>query len=345
MMNTSDMVHNRNDESWERALQVSREALKIPSVLPTLVKNSWSGNYTVNDFMHGIGFPGWSPRSLLWAAKLGALEGGGSVADIKRAVARLGVSSAATVVAVNFVCCAALIGKPSQKLWLPVFRDLMTGVEIGHCFGSTADGVGPDGGMVIGLAQNVGLVVLLAHNLEIFTTWHNKTNGVCTPKLCRELFGCEPYQVGALTLQQLGFGPEMALAAAISNSLFGKELQVIDASHATTKWKAAFKWVEALLGGASFPVDTDARSMFNEQLGVQEDGELNEQLLQFYTRVAEIRRDRSAWIWHLPKGSYEETIIHLEGVPAASPAATTVQKAPRKPAGYQTYKRQVSMQD
>jgi|GEM_PF-1446634 len=308
---------HRDEPSWSYALEIVKSTLDIPTALPPLIKNCWSGLYKTPDFMHAIGFPGWAPRSLMQAANLLIEDGNGSVEDVERAVEALGVRLAGVVVAVNFVCRAALMKRPTTELWAPLFRETMTAIEVGYHFGSIAPEIGVEGGILLGFSNNAGLTVLLANDPLIFGEWLAGRHAHDAHQRAIKTFGCEPYQVGALALQQLGFGPEIALAAALANGSLHHEL--IEVSPMVSTWKAGVNWVQALTRGIPFPTDTESRLAFKHLLPPQLDGSLAQELQGFHAQLAEIRGNSSAWTWHLPRATYEETESYL-----AAPRKTTV---------------------
>ncbi len=312
------------DSTWASALDLVKSTLDIPTVLPPLVKNSWSGLYESKDFMHAIGFPGSNPRSLMRAAHIVALNKEDTPADVERAVAILGVRFSSVIVAINFVSQAALAQRPAEGLWMPLFRDTMTAIEIGYRFGALSSDIGVEGGALMGFSSYAGQMVLLAHDSQRFSEW--RSNGCDTNSHLRalELFGCEPYQVGALTLQQLGFGPEIALAAALASGNLHHEL--VEVVPVVQRWKAAFNWIDAIRRGAPFPADVESCAAFEHLLQPAANGDIPQAQGDTHvptshvpTWLTEIALNSSDWMWHLPKDSYEATIRLL-----SSPRQTTV---------------------
>lgn len=305
-----------NDPTWACALELVRTTLDIPSVLPSLVKNSWSGLYGAKDFIHGMGFPGSNPRSLMRAAEMPSSTGQETPAEVERAVSALGVQFSSVIVAINFVCRAALLQRPSEALWAPLFRDTMTSVEVGYRFGCLATDIGPAGGALMGFSRSAGQNVLLAHDAQRFSDWCASESGSESRQRALELFGCEPYQIGALTIQQLGFGPEIALAAAIAGGNLHYEL--IEVVPMVSRWKAAFNWIDALQRGSQFPADAESRLSFAHLLPEGLPEAPTDSGAQFHTQFAELTKNSSSWLWHLPKASYEETVEHLSRPPQAT---------------------------
>ncbi len=311
------IIPQESDPSWRCALELVRTTLDIPTVLPALVKNSWSGLYETKDFMHGIGFPGSCPRSLIRAAQMTAQGEQETPADVERAVSVLGVQFSSVIVAVNFVCRAALMQRPPQALWTPLFREMMTAIEVGYHFGCIAPDIGAAGGALMGFSHNAGLAVLLAHDVQRFADWRSEESDENSRQKALQFYGCEPYQVGAMTLQQLGFGPQIALAAALASGKLRHEL--IEVIPEVSLWRASSYWIDALRRGADFPTDAEARATFDHLPPAGVDGRTTESNAEFYGQFEQLTLNNSTWMWHLPKGSYEETEALL-----AKPRQSTV---------------------
>ena len=57
--------------------------------------------------------------------------------------------------------------------------------------------------------------------------------------------------------------------------------------------------------GQSYPSEAASRSIF---AGLNpQNGQSKDELRQLYSEITHIRRGEKNWLWHLPKGSYEET--------------------------------------
>jgi hypothetical protein len=296
----------QNDRTWQNALEIVQSSVETPSAVPTLIRNSLSGLYGTTDFMHAAGFSGWNPRCLLRAANLPSEGDDITAADVAQAVDRLGVRTAAVVAGINFSCTQVLRSDPPAALWQRVFREMMTEIQVGHLFGAHASELGVDGGMVLGFVRCAGLAILLASRPREFAEWHAATQGVDSAHMAIEAFGCESYQVGSLLLQQLGFGPEVAIATAVA---VGKlSCEVIESTPNIQRWKAGYAWVKTLSMGLSVPRDKAARDFFTS-LTPQANADLAhpKQLEELYSSIGRIRRGGSSWVWHLPAGSYEIT--------------------------------------
>jgi hypothetical protein len=296
----------QNDSTWKNALEIVQSSVEPPSAVQTLIRNSMSGLYRTADFMHAAGFPGWNPRCLLRAANLPSEGDDITAADVAQAVDRLGVKTAAVVAGINFSCSRVLKAEPPAALWQGIFREMMTEIQVGHLFGSHASELGVDGGMVLGFVRCAGLALLLATKPREFAEWASATQGVDSPHMAIDAFGCESYQVGSLLLQQLGFGPDVAIATAIA---VGKlSCEIIEATPKIQRWTAGYAWVRTLSQGLSVPRDKAAREFFAALTPPSgANVPIPKQLEELYASIGHIRRGGSSWAWHLPSGSYEIT--------------------------------------
>lgn len=308
-----------HDYSWVTAVEVASSTITVPPVLQTLVRNSCNGIFTTHDFIHHAGFSGWNSRCLLRAADMQSSAEKVTVAEIKQAIDRLGVRMAATVAAINFACYQLLMLKPPQALWTPLFKEMMTEIEVGFQFGAQAQGLGGEGGMLMGFARCAGLAVLLAKYPREYAEWHASTQGVDTRRSAIATFGCEPYQVGSALLQQLGFGPEAAIGSALGTGHLSYDLA--QQNDRLIRWRAAHHWIRTLLRGSSAPNDPQARSAFPNLIPPTESQPLPAQLESLYSLIALIRRNGSQWLWHLPASSYDDSANLVEGRKKAEPTS------------------------
>jgi hypothetical protein len=295
-----------SDDSWDSAFATAHACLDVPTNLSALIRNSWSGIWDTRDFMRNLGFIVMNPKCLLRAADIQVTEGEvGNAQDVDRAVQLLGVRSSVVVVAINYVCQTVLDKNPPDRLWSGIFREMMNLIEIGYKFGGRADGIGTEGGMLMGFARSIGLAILLAQYPKEFGEWFSKTRGVDNPQFVRNAFGCESYQVGAAAIQQLGFGSDIAIASALAVGHLNHDL--IEVPKHILHWKAAYLWIECLRNGQSYPADAGSRYCFNGLTPPSFGQPCPPALSTLYSQVAQVRRQQSSWMWHLPVSSYEET--------------------------------------
>jgi hypothetical protein len=302
-------MHER-DTTWDRALEAVRSVLQVPTALSTLIRGSWGGHISSKDFLRLMGFPGANSACLLRAALSTRELTSSSSSDVEVAIEELGVRASAVIVSVNYVCQSILESAPPEKVWVPVLKEMMNEVEVGYHFGMNAESVGCEQGMLVGFSYWAGIAALLARHPREFSEWHaaKKTKGDRLPSL--SLFGCEAFQTGALALQQLGFGADIATAAAIATGDLQADLVQLKPDVAT--WRAARQWVSALSKGEMYPEDKAAQEMFPAlippplyELG-REDA-LPAHLAMLHDHVKQVRDSHSTWTWHLPKDTYEES--------------------------------------
>jgi hypothetical protein len=308
-----------NDYTWVTAVEIAATTITVPPVLQTLVRNSWNGIFSTHDFLHHAGFSGWNSRCLLRAADMQASGEKVTIKEITQAIDRLGVRMSATVAAINFCCYQLLMLQPPQALWTPLFKEMMTEIEVGFQFGAQADGLGGESGMLMGFARCAGLAVLLGKYPREYAEWHASTQGVDTRRSAVTTFGCEPYQVGSALLQQLGFGPEAAMGSAVGVGNLQYDLAANNDK--LIRLRAAHHWIRTLLRGASAPNDPQARAAFPNLTPPSETQPVPAQLESLYSLIAIIRRNGSQWLWHLPANSYDDSANLVEGRKKAEPTS------------------------
>ncbi len=303
----ADYLMDEKDTSWERALDVVRGTLRVPSPLSTLIRGSFAGIISPRDFTRLLGFPGCNSTALVRAARLQPVKEQPDAAELEAAVEQLGVRPAAVMLSINFVCQSVLDSSPPEKLWTPVLKEMMNNIEVGYHFGLSAESLGPDRGMLVGFSQWAGSAILLGRAPREFSQLLDA--GFSSRYKQLEVFGCEPYQAGSLALQQLGFGADIATAAAVSVGDLQTGLVNVDPDVRT--WRAARRWVTALSNGENYPSDKASQEAFPE-LVLPVMAELGQDatpthLSMLFDSVAEVRKNASRWTWHLPKATYEDS--------------------------------------
>ncbi|MEZ4753299.1 MAG: hypothetical protein R3A13_03195 [Bdellovibrionota bacterium] len=291
-----------NDPTWKRAMKVARSRLTVDSSAWNLIKSSWYGEAETRDFIKTLSFSKLNPNCLLSAAEMNTSEFEPKAATLEQAISFLGVRLCGVVLAINLACRQVLKTKP-PSLWKKLFEEMMTTIEIGYRVGSKCKEIGIEGGALIGFARGAGLSLLMAENFKDYKKWHSMTGGFENRELQIEMFGCEAYQVSAFALQVLGFGPEIALGAALGT---GKLTHAhVEYPREILRWKSAFQWIECLKEGKSFPKEIDAKNFFKELVPPGTSGQ-NLNLESLHAEVGKVRRTGSSWNWHLPGNSYEE---------------------------------------
>jgi hypothetical protein len=242
----------------------------------------------------------------LRAAHIPQLDGAIKQPELHAAVDILGVKASSIILAINCICERTLNSGPATRIWAPLFKEMMSEIEIGYHFGTTVERVGHERGMLIGFSRLAGLALLLIKSPKAFTTWYDATLGKIDDRadLVR-IFGCEPYQVSAMLMQQLGLGAEVALATA--STLGDLDTTVVEREPILQTWRATYLWLYALKDGNDAPSCDTARATFAELCIAPGAQVIPEHLAMLQEQVAEVRHNQSVWTWHLPLPSYEET--------------------------------------
>ncbi len=290
------------DPTWQRAHEVAQSQLKVHNAAWQLIRTAWHGALEPKDFIRMLGFSRLNINCLIDAAEL--LNAGSPLdaALVERALQTLGIRLCSVVLAINYTCQTVLAKKP-PPLWKKLLQDTMTCVEIGYKLGAKASSLGIEGGALMGFSCHAGNLLLLAYDPSAYRKW----TGLTKPegKVAVDIFGCEPYQVSAFALQQLGFGHEVAIGAAVGNGRLDSKLITLD--ELTNLWKAALLWIDALREGRGYPAAMEIRQFFSEVTPPKEQSVKNPVLDVLYTEVARAKSEGSKWTWHLPKPSYDQT--------------------------------------
>ncbi len=300
------------DPTWQRALEIAQEELRVGTVLWSAFRNGWIGNAEPVELLKAISMSHIiNPAALLAAAEMPLDRSEQSAESLLHAMSMIGVQMSTAVLAINYVG-ASILKKRPPPVWRTIFEEMMTSIEIGAKFGARVPLLSSSGGALIGFAKGAGLGLLLMNDPAAFLRWHRQTGGFEGKELLLSSFGCEPYQVSACALQQLGFGADISIGAALATGSI--EAPLLEIGPEVLRWKAAFLWIEALREGRNYPRDPEMRSYFREIAPPQDSSARNLVLESLYVDVAKVKRDGSRWTWHLPKPTYEETAKSLERV-------------------------------
>ena len=295
-----------SDPTWQRALAVVQTEVRLPSSTWLLIRSAWNGSVDSKEFIRMLGFSHINLSALIDAAGLKDQQFDAELLDL--AIRNLGVRFSSVVIGINTICNSILAKKP-PPIWRKLFQEMMTWVEIGYKMGSRITGLGVEGGSLIGFSKTIGHGLLLGNDPASYRKWAATERAKMREKAI-ELFGCEPFQVSAFALQQLGFGHEIAIGAAIgAGTLNPRHLQL---DERILMWKAALLWIEALREGRNYPASMDIRDRFPEIAPPKTRNASNMNLDVLYTEVARVKKDLSLWTWHLPKPGYEETMKLME---------------------------------
>jgi hypothetical protein len=226
--------------------------------------------------------------------------------ELVAAVDVLGVKASSLILAINCICERTLDSGPATRIWSPLFKEMMSEIEIGYHLGLSLDRVGHERGMLIGFSRLAGLALLLVAKPKEFTAWYETTRGdIEGDRNIALTFGCEPYQVSSILMQHLGLGTEVALATA--STLAGADTTVIEEQPTLQTWRATYHWLHALKNGEESPSCEISRAAFEELCSPHGPHRVPEHLAILRDQVSEVRTAQSLWTWHLPFSTYEET--------------------------------------
>jgi hypothetical protein len=302
-----DSIDDLQDESWSHAYTIVRSTARIPVNLPHLMRACWNDLVSPAEFVRLLAIPGLPLRSLYRAAKLPQVSESIKQPELVNAVNILGVKASALILAINCICERTLDSGPATRVWTPLFKEMMSEIEIGYHLGLSLEGVGHEQGMLVGFSRLAGLALLLIKDQKAFAEWHEQTDGDPTHRRETSLaFGCEPYQISSILMQHLGLGTEVALATA--STLAGGDFTIIEAQPSIQTWRGTYHWLHALKNGDLFPSCAIARATFSELCRPHEDlDRIPDHLAMLQEQVAAVREAQSLWTWHLPYDTYEET--------------------------------------
>lgn len=291
------------DPTWKRALGLSQEVQStLHSQVWSLVRSSWVGSMSSQEMIRALGFARLNPWWLIRATDFGAGVGFPDAEAVSHAIESLGVQQSAVVLTVGHFCQLVAERKPPRG-WRALFESVAAAVNTGRVFGSRVLSIGAGGGGLMGFARYVPNLVLLAHDPESAESCVTAEQKLDSERVLSK-FGCEPYQIAAMTLQQLGYGPHTSLGVALAH---GKLNPVhIELGDEVKHWEAAYLWCEALIDGRNYPARPEVRTFFSE-VAPPPAGSRNQLLETLYTEVARVRSKRAEITWHLPKMTYDDT--------------------------------------
>jgi len=300
-----DISQEALEDSWTIAYDAVRATATIPANLPHIMRACWNDMMGTTEFVRLLGSPGFPARCLLRAAHLPQMGEQPQAPELHAAVDILGAKAAAVMLAINCICKKTLDSGPSNRIWSPIFKDMMTEIEIGYHFGTSVDQVGHERGMLIGFSRLAGLAVLLMRFPEQFAAWYAETGGKSSAQQSIATFGCEPYQVSSLLMQHIGLGTDIALATAAT--LGDLHTTVVEVRPNMQSWRATFRWLQALKNGLDSPDCEESRQAFAELCVTPGEAGRSHHITLLREQIAEVRKSQSLWTWHLPLPTYEET--------------------------------------
>ena len=300
--------NSQKDPTWQAARNIVQRIMTGSNSYYNLIRAGWSGSLELAEMVRMISFSGINPSCLIEAAELPKPNNTNTVAkrDLESAIITLGVRFSTLVLAVNATVASILSFKPPTG-WRKLLESMISDIHIGYFFGLRSNELGMEGGALIGFAKTAGLGILMADNPQSYRNYVNikRQNLDISQAQQIELFGCEPYQISAILLQSLGFGTEAAVGAICG--LSDLHIDKITLDYSTTKWRAAFLWIEALKAGRDYPAEVKMRNAFPALRPSPDRKIKNPALEMLYVEVAKIRQSGSPWLWHLPKADYNAT--------------------------------------
>ena len=292
-----------SDPSWDTAKYIAGTRLRLTSQTWQLIKSSWYGQTEPMDFYKTISFSHLDPRCLLHAAEMSNAEFERDLLTLERAIGFLGVRYCSVILAIN-VACKMILKTGPENYWEPMFKKMITSIEIGSRVGAKCKDLGIEGGALIGFARYLGPALLLAQDIKKYRQLSSHAKNDSLESGQTQLYGCTDYQVAAFGLLRLGFGPEISLGAALGiGELSPKYNQY---TRETLKWRAAVMWIDSLEAGGNYPKESTFSHFFPELIPPK-NNQSNLNFENLMEEVAEIRSSGSSWTWHLPETTYEET--------------------------------------
>jgi hypothetical protein len=281
------------DASWDRAVEVIQGSLAPNSGLSRLTRQSWASPISNKDFAAAFGLTGIPTAVVVRAAQ----HFDPSIDNLDRALSQMGARLATIVASVYFSTQEILQGSQGDKSPEAALRYLINHVEAGYHVGMNSEALGPELGMMIGFSLAIGPAILVSRAargvenprafLDVSTLRH--------PFL--SVFGCEPHQVSSLALQRLGYGSDLASAAAIA---FARcPIATTDRDSEVALWRAGSDCISAFLRGQRTATRAGSLASFSELLPPAEEQECSTHLTMLYEQIDEIREKGSTWSWHL----------------------------------------------
>lgn len=290
------------DETWLHAKHLVHAGLQLPDHIRHLFYSGWKQSVNEDEFLRILGFSRLNPICLIEAAELTIGAGRPDVSKVREGVQNLGLKQSVIVLSLHYMCRLVLRSSP-PPIWRTTFQDMMKSIEIGYRFGAKIGDLGMEGGAAAAWGAESGKLIALLTMPKEFSQWQRARNkSGTTPKLERDFFGCELYQLSAFVIQSLGFGIELSYGVALKPGAFTSD--ELSLNREILRWKSARLWIEALSDGRNYPAQTSVRSFFPEIAPNKKNQNITLQVL--YTEIARIRAKGSSWFWHLPAEYREE---------------------------------------
>ena len=240
---------NRSDDktfsdSWKRSREVVANFQPVPWFIWRLVSFVFSRSNEEGCLPEGLVL---GLRRLLFAAASDQFLGeGAKVNNVKQALEVLPPDLIAAVSVIH-ATCRRLNTFQFDRIWRPIIDDAVLRAQIGFLVGQGHDSFGPGRGMLAGFAGRCGLAILIASgNLEQARNYLEMlAAGADINKVGLKLYGCDPLQVGAMSLSVSGCGRD----AAFGTVQYGLETSIEYKIHTVQneeqlRWFSAFTVIE-----------------------------------------------------------------------------------------------------
>ena len=153
--------------------------------------------------------------------------------------------------------------------------------------GALAPNIGEGRGFLAGFAGQIGFAILVAcgDKQQAADTIERMSVGDSPAIIAREIYGCEPTQVGAMLIAACGCGPDAANGIAVSGL---KPTEILELSGFRAIWAAGCHTVESLRRGKGKHLNPDIYAL----LGIEQ--YLVEDLQRLSIKIA---RAGHSWQW------------------------------------------------
>ncbi len=231
-------------QSWKRSREVVAHFQPVPWFIWRLASFVFSRRNQPGPLPEGMVL---GLRRLLFAAASDPFLGEGTkVNNVKQALDVL-PSELVAAISVIHATCRRLNSFQFDRIWRPILDDAILRAQIGFLVGQGLDLFGPGRGMLAGFAGRCGLAILIASgDLEQARRYLEMlAAGADINKVGLKLYGCDPLQVGAMSLSVSGCGRD----AAFGTVQYGLETSVEYKIHTVNneeqlRWFSAFSIIE-----------------------------------------------------------------------------------------------------
>lgn len=216
-----ELESSAQDQGWQNAAAIVEKVKPVPWLLWVQIRAVY-GNTSQAAAPSAQAFSNVT-NLILKAAEDPNLKRGKSekkeALSLTQAVEEIGVDVAASVCLLHAICRRVATGV-SERVWRPIVDDALLRASIGYVVGECAPEFGPGRGMLAGFAGRCGLAVQIASGSldDAQQALSGLAAGVEIGEVCRDVYGCDPLQVTALSLIAGGCSRDIAMGIAAYNS-------------------------------------------------------------------------------------------------------------------------------